>query len=365
MARTPQISEDLGDLMAQTFAGVIDPHQHAMDAVQDTLLGGLTNEQRGALLGLSTRTDAQTTFPDREDLIQKLASIYRTKYAKNTAYDVFSVSRELRPGMLGWKAYRMYESGEPTIIGDGGNANDVPSIQLRQDSETFDIVYMGLNVDHNFLEALADEAVPSRINSRAEKLAGASRAHQRKKNKLAWTRGPSGTKMYGMLDNPWVSRFIAQTQVGFSVTPADMKKLADYVISFTTELLEGWDIDLGPNRLAMSPRMLRVYRQTVVPDTSGMTIAQLLERDGGVTLMAVPELQNSGGTGFDAMIAFRDDVPENFEIMEVMDFMTLPQQSIGYKTTVPTVSGFGGMRIHEPLAAHIAIVQYAGSSILI
>ncbi len=353
---TPEQVQGLGMLV--TLAG--GKSQAITTFTAQTIYDGRL-EQRGD--AYQVRADSYTAgstpyAQSRDELTQVLSTVLRKKRTPLQALELIKANDELQPGILFWKAYRVDATGEPTILGQGGITNDIPSVTVAQDSESFPVEYYAINARINFLESLA-ASLGTLINSRVEKLAAARESLERFQDKKVYVQVKNSTT-HTLTDNPWIPRLFP----GLIFERGDGVK-AQAVYNEISEWLtipadlNGVDKPDAPTTMLCTTSFESILKNLKFQDNSQYSVYKAILDDTSITeIITVEALRNVGPDGEDAVLMIS---PEDLEFMRVAPPTGMPKEIVGMGNENNYMwAADGGIKVNDPGRHVIAFVQVRG-----
>lgn len=327
--------------------------------------------RRYARLARDSKKMAQTRMDSNAKLIQRLDSSYagstglhlsrdlehiyaevmRNEYPDNNALAMFPIDRSVPPGAKTHTVRRIDQQGQAQV--HRGKADDISTVSVSMDEETFPVLYYTIGVEWDHFEELASGFANSSLLD--ESLTAARDIMLEFWNDKTWN-GDESNGLYGVLNYPYINKYVMGGAVfEHGGDAADMLSALQRLVDYPGELNKGKGI-IRPNTVVMSVRMKQIIEGTYFSGVEGPTVLSRLESSKNVRVEAAWELQGTGPGGTDQVLAFKAGDRRSIANVAPIGFTQLPMQEQGFQYLIPCFMAHGGVIMRKPL---MNVIGYA------
>jgi len=297
----------------------------------------------------AARGDAAPTFAAGSgyhfprELEHSLNEVLREKYVPMNSFRLFGADTSTPVGAQSIQAGRLHEFGE---AGFHRRGQPLSMVGNNRQEQIWPVRYAVAAFGYDLFQRLASDFAGSNMVS--ENMRTCREILARFINWTNWF-GNDDVGMYGVLNYPYMPRFISAVAFNDNSSPIDILNALLDGASFAETNSQG---TFKPTDCVMSPRIRKYVfnRDKNSVSASDKSIGQVfVERQEEINVVeSAGELQGTGPGGTDGILFYRND-RNGIERVQVGGvFNALPPQEVGMETVVPCWTGTGGIRQRDP-----------------
>jgi hypothetical protein len=279
---------------------------------------------------------------------------------------IFPTDSSVPLGAKTHEVWRLFERGSARVW--RGANSEIPTVNMAQASEQFNIRYYVTKILWDVFEEMADGlANIDRLRMLAEIARDVIESFA---NQKIWF-GDDNNGIYGVLNYPYVTRmalngpdgqsFSLDEDLASTDTKEYVKELVRFVTTAPIESRQTFRFD----RLAMSEKLLTFLKGTLVSDGTSLLPVNLLDlflkSQSVITsesqIEAVWELDNAFGAGVSGIVGYRSDRNTIANVIPGGSILTFPVTQDGFAKYQPMAMAHGGIVMRQIGNVGIAMVQ--------
>ncbi len=284
--------------------------------------------------------NAQSGLATARELEHIYSEVLREEFPEMTGLTLFPVDPSVPAGARKHTVRRIYGSGSAAVYRAG--MDNIPMAGIGKEEETFNIRHYVNGFVLDIFSAASANLVSIALAS--ELLREARDAMMRFANDATWYGLPEHG-IYGVLDYPWLAKYIESQAFNDSQGTLDQLKALHRIANYANDTQRGV---ARPNAMAVATRVYNHISSTQLSVDNSKTILQaFLENNPFIkTVVQVDELSGVGPGGYDGILVYRND---RLGITNVIPtgFTPIPVQRQGFETLQLAYMTHGGVIMRQ------------------
>lgn len=328
----------------------------AVDARLDSDLQGIRTDAPGAAGGTVAAGALRHVYSE----------VLTEEHPVPNGLRIFPTDSSVPLGAKTHEVWRLFERGSARVW--RGANSEVPTVNMAQASEQFNIRYYVTKILWDVFEEMADGmANIDRLRMLAEVARDVIEAFA---NQKIWF-GDDNNGIYGVLNYPYVTRMALNGPSGKAwsleedLGAEDTSKYVSELVRFVTTAPIASRQTFRFDRLAMSEKLATFLKATLVhlPNTlMPMTLMELFLKSQSVItsesqIEAVWELDDAFGAGVSGIVGYRSDRNTIANVIPGGSIMAFPVTQDGFAKYQPLAMAHGGVVVRQIGNVAIAMVQ--------